>query len=228
MVAVAAAPVAADATEQRVVLSNIGWQTYEALLADDPERRVPRLTYDRGELEIVSPSPEHEEDIETLKLLVELVAATWSVQLKSLGSTTYRREDVRRGFEPDGSYYVQHEVRMRGRREIDLAADPPPDLVLEMDVSRSSLDKLGLYAAMGIPEVWRCRAGRVTIHLLTGSGYRATDRSAALPLLTASDVTRGLTESRTRPRSEWLWAVVAWAQRHGAGGAPPDAESTPS
>ena len=203
-------PVLAD--DIRVVLPHVSWESYERLLADDWDRNVPRLTYDRGVLEIVSPSPEHDEDADTLRLVVAIVAAALAVPIKRLGSTTYRRPDLERGFEPDGSFYIQHEARMRGRRTLDLVTDPPPDLIIEMDVSRSSIAKLALFAAMGIPEVWRGDGGRVTILALAGDGYREVAASRALPSLTGDILTRFLAESRTLDSTAWFDMVGGWAR----------------
>ncbi len=218
MAAVAAPAVA---TAQRILLSNISWDTYERLLADDPDRAVPRLTYDRGALEIVSPSPEHEEDADALRLVVVLATAARAIPIKRLGSTTFRRPDLRQGFEPDGSFYIQREAQVRGRRRIDLSADPPPDLVIEMDVSRSSLDKLPLFAGMGIPEVWRCDGDKVAIFALIAGTFREVPASVALPFLTSAVLTRFLLDSRTLLSSEWVAMVSDWARAQH----PPDVRS---
>ena len=94
--------------EQRVVLHNIGWNTYELLLADHENNSAPRFTYDRGELEIMSPNPEHERINRTIDLFVEVVAEELGLDTENLGSTTFRREDLKRGFEPDTCFYVQN------------------------------------------------------------------------------------------------------------------------
>ena len=107
------------------------------------------------------------------------------IPILSAGSTTFRRKDLERGFEPDASFYVQNEARVRDRREVDLTVDPPPDVVLEMEMSRSALDKLPLFASMGIPEVWRCDGQRVTILILEQDRYRESSSSLALPVLTS-------------------------------------------
>lgn len=198
--------------EERLVLPCVAWETYERLLADDEERRVPRLTYDRGVLEIMSPSLPHEEDALVIARLVDIVAASLDVPIRTLGSTTYRRQDLERGFEPDASFYVQNEARMRGRRQVDLSVDPPPDLVLEMEVSRSVLDKLALLASMGVPEVWRSDGKRVAILVLTAGHYREATAGLALPWLTDDVLTRFLDESRRMPSPDWFRAVATWAE----------------
>ena len=195
-----------------VVLSCVSWETYERLLADDEERRIPRMTYDQGVLELVTPSTPHEEDALVFAHLVLIVAASLGIPMRSVGSTTFRRKDLERGFEPDASFYIQNEDRIRGKRQIDLTVDPPPDVVLEMEMSRSALDKLPLFASMGIPEVWRCDGQRVTIHILEQDRYQESSASLAFPVLTSDVLTRFLAESRTTLSPEWFQAVSEWAR----------------
>ena len=209
MQAVASPPVAND---QRMLLRNVSWDTYERLLADDPGRSVPRLTYDRGVLELVSPLPNHERGANTLRSIVLLVTTALEIPIDQLGSTTYRRPDLERGFEPDGSFYIAHEAAVRGKDILDLTVDPPPDLVIEVDVSHSSLDKLELLAAMGIPEVWRHEGQQVAILWHDGTGYREATASRNIPVLTTSVLNQFLAERRALPSHEWANAVSAWAK----------------
>ena len=118
------ATIASPPAEERIVLHDVSWETYERLLADHVDRSVPHFTYDRGELEIVSPSTEHEEDNRTLALLIEIIAMEWEIDIRNVGSMTFKRLDLQRGFEPDSSFYVQHEPLVRGKAQIDLEVDP--------------------------------------------------------------------------------------------------------
>jgi Uma2 family endonuclease len=139
--------------EQRTILHNISWETYQRLLADHADSSAPRFAYDRGTLEIMSPLAEHEEPNRAIALLVEVVAEELGRDLRNLGSTTLKRADVRRGVEPDSCFYLQNEPRVRGKTDINLGLDPPPDLVVEIDITSPSLDKLPIYAELGVPEV---------------------------------------------------------------------------
>src|SRR5207247_2926721 len=130
------------------VLHGVSWKTYECFLADFENRSAPRFTYDRGTLEIMSPREEHERSNRTLALLVEVVTEERGLEIDSLGSTTFKREDVGRGFEPDSCFYVQNAERVRGKERIDLAIDPPPDLVIEIDITHPSMDNLPIYAPL--------------------------------------------------------------------------------
>lgn len=194
-----------------VVLHNVSWDTYERLLADDEERIVPRIAYDRGVMELVTPSMPHEEDAGVIARVVEIVTAVLDIPIRSVGGTTFRRGDLERGFEPDASFYIQNEWRIRGKREVDLAVDPPPDVVLEMEMSRSALNKLPLFASMGIPEVWRCDGERVAIWIHESESYGEALRSLAIPVLTRDVLTRFLTLSRTELSPAWFRAVSEWA-----------------
>ena len=200
-----------------VVLPFVSWETYERLLSDDEGRRVPRITYDQGVMELVTPSMPHEEDARTIARIVEIVAANLGIPMRSVGSTTFRRKDLERGFEPDASFYIQHEERIRGQTEVDLSVDPPPDIVLEMlemEVSRSAIDKLGLFASMGVSEVWRCDGQQVSIFILDPEldSYQESSQGLALPALSRESLARFLIESRTTLSPDWFQAVSDWAR----------------
>ena len=222
MAAATVASPPAVATERSVLLPRVSWETYERLLADDQDRRVPRLTFDRGVLEIVSPSAEHERRTRVLEALVNAVAEVLGVDIVGYGSTTFRRSDLERGFKPDASYYVQHEPLVRDKLAIDLAVDPPPDVVVEIDIANSSLAKLPLYGSMGISEVWRDEGKRLRGLLLRpdGGGYDDAPTSRALPVLMADALTRWVTAGQTQPSTAWLRAVRQWVRERATSGAP--------
>jgi Uma2 family endonuclease len=121
--------------EQRIVLDNITWDVYEQLLATNRDRSVPRFTYDRGRLEIISPLAQHEELRHMVTLFVEVIAEEMNINVRGLGSTTFRREDLERGFEPDACFYVQNVTRIRGKTELDLTIDPPEEERRDMGVT---------------------------------------------------------------------------------------------
>ncbi len=141
--------------EGRVLLRNASWETYERLMAEREERPVPRFFYDRRVLEILSPSKKHEEISDIMESLVEELVMELEIDVLAAGSTTFKREDLERGFEPDECFYFADAAgRVRAMDDIDLyAGDPPPDLVVEADLTSSSLDKLPIYAKLGVAEV---------------------------------------------------------------------------
>jgi len=198
--------------EQRVTLHNVSWETYERLLADLQDSSAPRMTYDRGTLEIMSPSSEHERYNRTVAQIVEELAVEMDMNIDSLGSTTFRREDIDRGFEPDSCFYIQNVARVRGKKRIDLSADPPPDLVIEIDITSPSLDKFPIFAQAGVPEVWRFDGDRLVIYELSGGEYLERDASIAFSSVTADDVTTFVKESETMNRPEWVRKLRDWAR----------------
>jgi Uma2 family endonuclease len=191
----------ASPLEQRIVLRDISWETYERLLADHTDSSSPRFTYDRGELEILAPSAEHEIANRTLALLVELVAEELSIEVTNVGSMTFKRQDQQTGFEPNSSFYIQNEERVRDKTHIDPATDPPPDLIIEIEVTRSAIPKLPIYARMGVPEIWRFDGERVTIHQLAGSEYDDVPASTVMPPLSNDILTRFMRDSRLLRRT---------------------------
>jgi Uma2 family endonuclease len=133
-------------------LSGISWQTYETLLEELSDRRL-RLTYNRGNLEIMAPSPEHEFSKKVMGRFVETLAEESAIQIYPLGSTTFKRPKLS-GAEPDECFYLSNIDAVRGKKRLDLAEDPAPDLVVEIDVTSPSDNRLQVYADLGVAEVW--------------------------------------------------------------------------
>jgi Uma2 family endonuclease len=198
---------------QRVILHGVSWETYERLLADFQDSHAAHFTYDQGVLEIMVLSFKHETFNRTLATLFETLAEELQIDFVNAGSTTFKRADLARGFEPDSCFYIENEGRVRGKEEIDLLVDPPPDLVIEIDISNSSLNKFPLYAQLGIPEVWRYDGNRVSIFKWEGDQYTGTDQSMALPPLTGAIATRFLEESLELKSTAWLRRVREWARQ---------------
>jgi len=166
--------------EHRVLLDSVSWQTYSALVAES-EHAGRRMTYDQGTLEIMSPLMPHESGKRMLGRMIEMFTLLRGIEIRSSASTTFRRTDLKRGFEADESYYIQFAAHIRSKREIDLSIDPPPDLVVEVEITRSSIDKLRLFASMGIPEVWRYNGESLWIGSLREDSYIETQFSQVLP-----------------------------------------------
>jgi len=184
--------------DPQVVLPNVSWETYEKLLEDLSDCSVPHLTYDRGRLEIMSPTQEHEYYNRTLNLIVEIVAAELDVNVRVLGSSTFKRKDLKRGFEPDSCFYVKSAERIRGKRRLDLSTDPPPDLVIEIDITSTSIPRMPIFANFGVPEVWRYDGSSLRMSKLQGNDYVPLDRSLAFPILTP-----GVLEDFLAKSQEW-------------------------
>lgn len=198
--------------EQKIILRNVSWETYERLLADHLDSSSPRFTYDRGTLEIMSPSAEHEEINRTIAMFVEVVFEEMNVDIRNLGSTTFKREDLERGFEPDSCFYIQNAERIGGKTKIDLKVDPPPDLVIEIDITSESLNKLPICAKLAIPEIWRYDGKKIIVLKLEADSYVESEQSRALPDLPASVISAFIEESRSLERTAWLRKIREWAR----------------
>lgn len=141
--------------EQRTVLYNLSWDTFEALLRDTGEHRGSRFAYDCGTLEIMTPLFEHENPKIQFDRLIFSLAEELDIEIRSAGSTTLKRKSLAKGIEPDSCYYIQNEAAMRSRETLNLEIDPPPDLAVAIDITSSSVNKFNIYAALGVAELWR-------------------------------------------------------------------------
>jgi Uma2 family endonuclease len=176
------------ADQQSVLLSGIDWRTYSRLLRLLGERPL-HLTYDRGELEIMTLSPEHERYKHLIGRLIEALSDELAVAIAGFGSMTFRRKSKQRGLEPDECYWIANEPLVRGKLHLDFRVDPPPDLGVEVDVTSSSLDRMSIYAALRVPEVWRFDGRTMTFNELQANGkYAPISRSNAFPIVTSADL----------------------------------------
>lgn len=209
--------------EQRFVLHGVSWRTYERLLRVFADRPGVRLTYDRGTLELMTLSHEHEHQAHLLGRLVVALTEELNLPLKGGRSTTFRRRRRQRGLEPDECYWITSEALVRGKDRIDLRRDPPPDLALEIDITHSSLDRLAIYAALGVPEVWRVDGPTLAFHVLGPDGlYSVRSHSLAFPQLTPADLTPFLTLRGQIDENTLLRQFRAWVRQHfTAGGSMP-------
>jgi Uma2 family endonuclease len=198
---------------QHVILYDISWETYERLLAEHQDCSGTHFTYDQGRLEIMVLSGKHEAVKHTLSVLVEVLAEEFNIDVYGFGSTTFKRADLGRGFEPDACFYIQHEALVRGKEELDLTIDPPPDLIIEIDITSPSLNKFPLFAALGIPEVWRYDGAQVRIFRLEAESYHERAESSVLPKVTGEVLTRFLAEDKQFKRTVWLRRVREWARQ---------------
>ena len=172
-----------------VVLRGVTWEDYSRLLAGFAELPTVRLTYDRGVLEIMAPLYRHDFSSRFLGLIVHVLTDELNLPFASGGATTLRRRRRRRGLEPDECFWIANEPRVHGRQRINLRINPPPDLAIEVDVTHSSLDRMAIYAALRVPEVWRLDVTGLTFHVLQPSGdYAASATSRSFPWLTSADL----------------------------------------
>ncbi len=199
----------------KVMLQGITWQTYQSLVQDLESQPAKRLTYDNGMLEIFMPLPPHETYKRLLGRLVEIVTEELDLEIRSLSASTWSRKDLLKGVEADECYYVQNESAVRGKMEIDLSIDPPPDLAIEIDISSPSLPRLPIYAALGVPEVWQFDGENFKILGLAATEYVAQRQSLALPMVTGEVVQRLLLQAQEMGETSWAKAVRQWVKEQG-------------
>ncbi len=198
--------------DKRIVLERVGWETYERLLAEHVNSLGTRCAYHGENLEIVVGYKGHEDLNRTLAQLVEAVAMEADLLYCRTGSTTFKRDDLHKGFEPDSSFYIEHAEEVRSKDKIDLHHDPPPDLVIEIDITSDSLDRFPIFAGVGVPEVWRCSEGRVLMYRLRENGYVPLNRSVAAPPMTPEMATRSLELSSELTPKQWFLRVQTWVR----------------
>lgn len=206
-----------------VVIPNVDWDTYEKLLAAFGDRRNPRLTYDRGELEIMVPSFEHDSDAAVLARLAETLTEELGLPVIAGGSVTVKWKKAHKGIEPDRCFWIANAARMAGVRQLDLKVHPPPDLGIEVDVTSSSLNRLRIYARLGVAEVWRLEGDDLRFHHL-GAKARSVEMptSRAFPGVTPADLMTFVVQARiARDHNAVVRACRAWVRQRIASPPPP-------
>ena len=197
---------------QRVMLRNVSWQQFEAILLALGEHRITRLAYSKGTLEIMAPLPEHEQTkiviADLLKVLLDELDQDW----EALGSSTFRREDMLAGIEPDECLYIQNHALMIGRERVDLSIDPPPDLAIEVDVTSST--QISAYEALRVPEIWRYQNQQLQIYVFRSGKYIQSDNSLNFPNFPVVEgISQFLAISRTNGTCPALRAFRAWVRQ---------------
>lgn len=203
--------------EGRVLLRNASWGTYERLIEERGERRNPRFFYDRGVIEIMSPSKKHESMSRVIAAFVEHVAFELDLDFESAGSTTFKREGKARGFEPDECFYFGENIeRVRGKYDIDLdAGDSVPDLVIEVDITSPSISKFPIYSHLGVPEVWLHDGERMRVFSLRNEEYIEASESSFLPSAKPEILTKFVADGLETERPAWTRKVREWARNPG-------------
>ncbi|MBE9222716.1 Uma2 family endonuclease [Cyanobacterium stanieri LEGE 03274] len=174
--------------ENIVRLNSVSWTTFNRLLNELGNKRNQRLTYYDNVLEIMSPLGVHENNNRFIESLIFVIADELGLNLKKFGSLTLKSNQFQQAVEPDSCYYLQNEPKVRNKQQIDLTNDPPPDLVLEIDITSGSLHKLPIYANLGVPEIWRYDGEKLTVFILKKdiNNYQEVDKSLAFPFLNLS------------------------------------------
>ncbi len=197
---------------QRVLLRDVTWQELEAILEDLGEHRAARIAYDSGILEIMAPLPEHEDDKEIISDLVKALLEELDMEFRCLGSSTFKNQAMTQGIEPDQCFYIKNESNIRGKKRLDLAVDPPPDLALEDDITTRTHPNI--YEALKVPELWRFERGKLQINVLQNRHYVESQQSLNFPLFPLiAAIPQYLEQSTTADRNATLKAFRLWVQQ---------------
>lgn len=197
---------------QLVVLPNISWQTYRAMLVDMGDHRSTRISYNQGTVTLKKPSKLHEIINRLLARIVTTLTEELGLDVVNVGSTTLEREDLEKGAEPDTGFYIQNAAELEGL-DPDIPADLPPDLVIEVDITSPSTRRLEIYKALGIAEVWRyTKRNGLVIYQLKNGNYVESDNSFAFPLVSATRLNEFLTQRQSQSENQVIRAVRLWAQ----------------
>ena len=196
---------------QTVVLENISWNEFEAILEDLGESRSSRIAYNAGKLEIMTPLPEHEVNKEYISDFVKVLLEELDIEFCPLGSTTFKNQTMFKGIEPDSCFYIQNETAVRGKNRLDLTVDPPPDLALEIDITNRSHPEI--YQSLGVPELWQYKKGELKFLLLVNGKYIQSKNSFSFPnFFLIEAIPRYLNKCRTEGRNKGMKAFRNWVR----------------
>ena len=187
--------------EKRVALDNISWQNYEQILNALCENRAARVHYYQGILEIMTPLEAHESSSENIGILIHILTEELNLNIKSLASTTLKIPDKNTGAEPDKCYYIKNEPAVRGKT-VNLNQDPPPDLVLEVDITHTDINKKQLYQDIQVPEFWRYNGKILTIYVLETGEYKESENSLTFPILTKAIIYEFISQCRNNGETQ--------------------------
>jgi len=203
-----------------VRIPNVPWEMYEQLLKAFGEKRGVRLTYSNEELEIMVPSLDHDRGDRILAMFIPILAEELGVPICPGGSTTMKLKATLKGIEADDIFWLASAGKMAGVRDLDLTIHPPPDLAIEVDVSRSSMKRLQIYRKLGVPEVWRLADDTLTFHVLTGKKFQFATHSRSFPLISSADLMPFIEQARSAGDQTPIYrAFRAWVKQRVA--APP-------
>jgi Uma2 family endonuclease len=194
---------------------NVSWEEFENILAEMGDNRSSRVAYDQGTLEITMPSQKHEYYKEIIRDLIKYLAEELDLDCESLGSTTWKRKDLLKGAEPDNCFYIQNEPAIRAvKPNIDLSKDPPPDLILEVDYTSPSLNRLPIYAGLEVPEIWIYNMKVLRIYQLDAGKYKETDTSLAFGTFPIKEIPSFIKKNITASPRELRQSFRAWVKQY--------------
>jgi Uma2 family endonuclease len=200
-----------------LLLRDVRWHDYEHILRLLDDRHL-RITYDQGALEVMTLSAEHEYLKHLLRRIIEALIEELGLKMIGLASVTLRRSNMEKGLEPDECYWIQNAIAVKNPRRYTIQSDPPPDVALEIDITHPSLDRLPIYAAFQVPEIWRHDGNMLHIHVLVDDKYSDSEYSYAFPFVTAAELTVFIQKREQIDEVEWIQHFRAWVRERIAAG----------
>lgn len=193
-----------------LTLHDVSWDDYEELLESLGDASGQRISYNEGTLQIMTLSQKHEKYSRLIERIVSLLSLSLRIRILSYGSTTMKKKRRQKGVEPDACFYVQNATLVGTKDEIDFNVDPPPDVVVEVDLHHESISKFPIYTGLGVPEIWRYDGKALTMHHLREGQYVASEASQSLPVLTSAVLTEFLARSPKQDQYDILLAFEEW------------------
>jgi Uma2 family endonuclease len=195
----------------QLLIKDISWSGYKNILSELGDNRNSRVSYSQGVLEIMAPLPEHEVGKVIIGDLLKALLEELDIEFWSLGSTTFDKENMDAGVEPDDCFYIENEAKVRGLNRIDLEKDPPPDLAIEIDIT--SRTQFNNYEALKVPELWRWDGHKLDINVLIDGKYVKSENSRIFPNIPIIEVIpKYLSISKTNGRNAAMKAFRAWVK----------------
>ena len=190
---------------QRLLIHDVDWSEFEEILAELGDKRTARIAYSQKTLEIRMPLPKHEREKSLIGDVVKILLEELEIDCECFGSSTFKRQEMGYGIEPDECFYIKNHKLMVGKDRIDLSVDPPPDLAIEVDVT--SKTQIDAYVNLGVPELWIYVRGELKIYTLQSEQYQPVSSSPTFPRLQILElVAEVLAQSITIGRSPALRA----------------------
>ncbi len=203
--------------EKYMILYPISWETFIRISDELSLNPSKRLTYNEKYLQIMTPLGEHENNNWFIARLIFVMAEEWDMNIKSFGSLTLRRDDIQKGIEPDACFYLKNELEVRNKQNIDLnKGDIPPDLAIEIDITSGSLNKLPIYATLGVAEIWRYDGEVLQIYGLNlqQQNYELINKSLAFPRLDITLIPQWLQQRLIIGETATLKQVRQWIREN--------------
>ena len=186
------------------------WEDYESLLEAVGEAGGLRISFDDGDLHIMTLSSEHENYAQTIIRIVDRLSVFQDIEIAFFGSATIKQSPTSKGTEPDACFYVQSIEKIGNSIKLDFSVDPPPDIAVEIDIHHESLYKFPIYAKLGVPEIWRYDSKKFEIYKLEKGKYKKIERSESLPVLNTKILGELLNRSREQRQTQILKDFEKW------------------